>query len=202
MKLMISSRSVLVTGLAVACGLLLAYSIVGAQERSYPLLGKTAPGFSLDLAGGGKMSLADHKGKDIVVLDFWATWCPPCRMLMPIMVEVTDKYKSKGVVFYGVDIRESPEAIKAFQEKTALKFTAALDKDGKVSTDYGVDSIPMSVIIDKEGVIQAVHIGLAQDVRERITKELDTLVAGKSLIAPQKAPEPKKPEEKKPPEKK
>jgi len=194
---MISSRSVLVTGLAVACGLLLAYSIVGAQEPSYPLLGKAAPGFSLDLAGGGKMNLADHKGKDIVVLDFWATWCPPCRTLMPIMVDVTDKYKSKGVVFYAVDIHESPEAIKAFQEKTALKFTVALDTDGKVSNDYAVDSIPMTVIIDKEGVIKAAHIGLAPDARERVTKELDTLVAGKSLIAPER-----KPEEKKQPEKK
>ncbi len=194
---MISSRSVQFTSLAVACGLLLAYSIVGAQEPPYPLLGKAAPGFSLDLVVGGKMSLAGHKGKDIVVLDFWATWCPPCKMLMPIMVEVTDKYKSKGVVFYAVNVGESPEAIKAFQEKTALKFTAALDKDGKVSNDYGVDGIPMSVIIDKEGVIQAAHVGLAQDFQERITKELDTLVAGKSLIAPEK-----KPEEKKQPEKK
>ena len=116
---------------------------------------------------------------------------------MPIMVDVTDKYKSKGVVFYAVDIRESPEAIKAFQEKTAVKFTVALDTDGKVSNDYAVDNIPMSVIIDKEGVIQAAHIGLAQDAREQVTKELDTLVAGKSLIAPEK-----KPEEKKQPEKK
>ena len=192
-----SSRPVLFWSLLAACGLfLLAYAMEG-QENAGKLVGKPAPPFSLNLVDGGKMNLADHKGKDIVVLDFWATWCPPCRMVMPKVVELMDKYKSKGVVFYAVDLRESADRVKAFQQAMGLKFTTALDLDGRVGDSYSTENIPMDVIIGKDGVVQAVHVGVSPDLIDNMKKELDTLVAGKSLVAPEKPKQETTAEEKK-----
>lgn len=170
--------------------LLLVLTPLIRAEQSHPLLGKPGPAFSLDLLDGGKMDLADHKGKNIVVLDFWATWCPPCRMAMPTVVEVTGQYKDKGVVFYGVDIAETADAVKEFQHKLHVEFPVVLDTDGAVSEKYRARSIPQTVIIDKEGVVQSVRVGLAPDLKEQLKKDLDALVAGKSLVKPEK----KKPE--------
>ena len=192
-----SSRPVLFWSFLAACGLfLLAYAMEG-QENAGKLVGKPAPPFSLNLVDGGKMNLADHKGKDIVVLDFWATWCPPCRMVMPKVVELMDKYKSKGVVFYAVDLGESADKVKAFQQSANLKFACALDPDGGVGNDYSVESIPMDVIIGKDGVVQAVHVGASPDLIDNMKKELDTLVAGKSLVAPERPKQETKAGEKK-----
>ena len=192
-----SSRSAVFWSFLAACVLfLLAYAMEG-QEDAGKLVGKPGPPFSLNLVDGGKMNLADHKGKDIVVLDFWATWCPPCRMVMPKMVELMDKYKSKGVVFYAVDLRESADRVKAFQQAMGLKFTTALDLDGRVGDSYSTENIPMDVIIGKDGVVQAVHVGVSPDLIDNMKKELDTLVAGKSLVAPEKPKQETKAEEKK-----
>ncbi len=190
-------RSALLWSLLLVCGLFLATRAMEGQEDAEKMVGKPAPTFSLNLVDGGKMNLADHKGKDIVVLDFWATWCPPCRMVMPKVVQLMDKYKSKGVVFYAVDLSESADKVKAYQQATGLKFTCALDSDAGVASDYAVDGIPMDVIIGKDGVIQAVHIGASPDLIDKMTKELDTLVAGKSLVAPAKPKTESKPEVKK-----
>jgi len=196
-------RWMVVACVLAAAALVPAYSgTYGRDEEPYALLGKPAPQVLLDLADGGKFNLAEHKGKDIVVLDFWATWCPPCRASLPIMVEITDKYKSKGVVFYGINGGDDAETVKAFLAKTGLNFPVAMDLMTDVSYNYGARLIPMSVIIGKDGIIQAAHLGLTPDFPQRIAKELDTLVEGKSLIAPEKKPEPKKAEEAKPPEKK
>ncbi len=154
----------------------------------HPLLGKAAPVFSLDLMDGGKLDLAALKGK-IVVLDFWATWCPPCRSALPVYVKVTDKLKDKGVVFHGINLRETPDLVKAFQKKADLKFSVAIASKSDITNQYGVEGIPQLVIIGKDGVVEAVHVGLAPDAEAVLTKELETLISGKSLV---KKDEPKK----------
>jgi peroxiredoxin len=157
-------------------------------EMTAPMLGKPAPTFTLDLMDGGKLDLAALKGK-IVVLDFWATWCPPCRATLPIYVKVTDKFKDKGVVFHGINIKETPDAVKAFQKKQDLKFSVAIDTRSDVVNLYGVEIYPQLVIVGKDGVVESVHVGMAPDSEAVLTKELETLVSGKSLV---KKDEPKK----------
>jgi len=166
------------------------------SESDYALLGKPAPTFTLDLVGGGKLDLAAHKGKDIVVLDFWATWCPPCRISLPTMVQVMDEYKAKtaadkkdgaektGVVFYGLNQKESESDVRAFFEKMKIEFPVALDTKADVAKAYGVPGFPTSVIIGRDGTVQAVHIGVAPDLEDKLRIELDTLLAGKTLVAP------------------
>lgn len=195
-------RWMVVAGVLAAATLVPAYSGLQGQEEPYPLLGKPAPQVLLDLVDGGKFNLAEHKGKDIVVMDFWATWCPPCRASMPIMIEITDKYKAKGVVFYGVNVGDEVDGVKEFLQKTGLKFNVAMDLKNEAASNYGARLIPMSVIVGKDGTIQAAHLGLAPDFPQRFAKELDSLVEGKNLVSAEKKPEPQKAEEAKPPEKK
>ncbi len=152
------------------------------KEEQHPSLGKDAPAFKLDLLDGGNFDLSAVKGKKIIVLDFWATWCPPCRKALPILAEVTASYADKDVVFYAVNLQEEKDKITDFLAKEKIKCLVALDKDATVAKLYNVDGIPQSVIIGKDGVVQVVHVGLLPDLKEQLKKELDDLVAGKSLI--------------------
>jgi len=154
-----------------------------SEERPSPLLGKPAPDFTLSLLDGGQVRLSDHKGKNIVILDFWATWCPPCRKALPVLLKVTEAYKDKGVLLYGVNQGEKPGTIRRFLEKQDLKLVVALDSDGKVGDVYGAQAIPQTVIVGKDGTVQAIHVGLLPDLEKRLKKELDALLAGQDLAA-------------------
>lgn len=149
----------------------------------HALLGEVAPVFDLDLLDGGHMQLADHKGKEIVILDFWATWCGPCVRALPTISKVAEKYREKGVAFYAVNIDEMPEDVTKFLEEKELKLTVAMDKGGKVAELYKVEGIPQTVIVGKDGLVQVVHIGASNKLEDELSKELEELLAGKSLAA-------------------
>lgn len=157
------------------------------EEGPHPLLGKPAPEFSLPLLDGGKMELASHKDKEIVILDFWATWCGPCRRAMPILVEVARQYAEKGVRFYAVNQQEGADEIKAFLQELKLECTVALDADGKIGELYGAEGIPQTVIIDKKGKVQSVHVGFLPGLKSILTGELDELLAGEDLVKEEEA---------------
>jgi len=141
-----------------------------------PLLGEKAPTFKLDLHGGGEVKLASHIGKDVVILDFWASWCGPCRMGMPIIEEVAGAFKDKGVVFYAINLREDKSTVEGYLTSTGLDLTVAMDKRGSVAGKYGVSGIPHTVIIGKDGKVRDVHIGFSNALREELTAMLNKLV--------------------------
>jgi peroxiredoxin len=140
------------------------------------LIGKPTPLFTADLLEGGNFNLAEHKGKNIVVLDFWATWCGPCVYALPILLEVTTQYKDKGVVFMAVNEGDEAETIRAFQTKKDLKFPVAMDLKGEHGSKFYVGGIPQTVIINKEGVVSNVHVGMGLDLKTTISQELDMLL--------------------------
>jgi thiol-disulfide isomerase/thioredoxin len=150
-------------------------------EPSDALLGNAAPAFELPTLEGQPFKIADAKGK-VVVLDFWATWCGPCVRALPILTEVTTKMADQGVVFYAVNLRESEDLVRGFQTKQSLTFPVLMDKEGAVGDQYFVQGIPQTVIIGKDGTVQAVHIGFNPALGEQLTKELTTLVEGKPLV--------------------
>lgn len=145
------------------------------------LVGKPAPALDLELLEGGRATLEDHEGK-VVVLDFWATWCPPCVRGLPILASVAEKYKDKDVVIYAVNVQEQAEAVRKFLERRELDLNVPMDRNGEASGRYGVSGIPQTVLIGKDGTVQAVHVGLAPDMEERLSREIDTLLEGKSLV--------------------
>jgi len=116
--------------------------------------------FALPIAGATEenLSLGQLKGK-VVFLNFWATWCPPCRDEMPSMESLYRRYKEDGLEILAVNIRESPEQVHAFMNDYGLTFPALLDINGRVSTAYGVQAIPTSFIIDRDGQIAARLVG-------------------------------------------
>jgi thiol-disulfide isomerase/thioredoxin len=149
----------------------------------HPLLAKPAPSFKLELLNGGEFDLSHQKDKNIVILDFWAIWCGPCRSVMPIMEEVANEYKDKGVILIAVNLRESPQAIRSFLQEQGLHPIVALDRDGAVGNIYRAEFIPQTVIIGKDGIVQAVHVGALRNLKKILKKELDDLLAGKKLVS-------------------
>jgi thiol-disulfide isomerase/thioredoxin len=153
------------------------------EEAPSPLLGKAAPPVDVERLDGKRVKLADHAGKDVVMLDMWATWCGPCRAELPLLAEVAKEYKSKGVAFYAIDLRETKKKIDEFLKKQKYELTVGLDPEGKVAEAYGAEGIPLLAIIDKQGVVQSVHVGYSPQIKEVLHKELDALLAGKDLAA-------------------
>ena len=154
----------------------------GSKADPLVLLDKLAPMFQLSMLSGGGMNLTSHKNKEVVILDFWATWCGPCVKGLPIVSEVAASYKSKGVAFYAINLRETPDDVTPFLQQKSLSIPVALDSDGSVAKLYMVDSIPRTVLIGKDGTVQAMHLGLSEDLKEELSRQLDTLLAGKSLV--------------------
>ena len=150
-------------------------SLLGGEQesRASPLEGKPAPALNLDLLDGGKLDLSAHKGKHAVVLDFWATWCPPCRKAMPEVIRAVAAYKDKGAVLYAVNEGEKPAAIRKFLKQQKLDVTVALDPDGKAGDLYGVEGIPQTVIIDKQGNVAKVHVGYMPGLEEELKREIE-----------------------------
>ena len=132
-------------------------------EAGLPLLKqKVSPrDFTLQAAqksSGETLSLSALRGK-VVFLNFWATWCGPCRSEMPSMEALYSRYREKGLEILAVNCGEEKEQVLAFMTNNGLSFPAALDSDGKVSGNYGIQAIPTSFIIDREGKIIARLVG-------------------------------------------
>jgi thiol-disulfide isomerase/thioredoxin len=147
-----------------------------AEEDS--LEGKQAEDFELPLLDGGTVKLSALKGKT-VVLDFWATWCGPCRAAMPIIDKVAEEFAEKGVLLYAVNLEEDEAAIKGFLKSMKLNPRVALDKDGKVGRAYGATSIPSIVVVGPDGVVRKVFRGISPQFEE----DLRSLLSGISKEA-------------------
>ena len=130
----------------------------GSELAPAPEIGRLAPDFTLVDLEGNEVTLSDFRGK-AVFINFWATWCPPCRAEMPEIEAVYQEYKDKDVVVIGVDILEPEDVVRQFVEQGSYSWIFILDTTGAVSDDYRITAIPTSFFIDREGIIQAVTIG-------------------------------------------
>jgi len=117
-----------------------------------------APDFALKDLQGNQVVLRDLRGS-VVFLNFWATWCPPCRVEMPSMERLYQQLKDKGLVMLAVDMQENEKLVKAFMGDFSLSFPALLDRDGDISFFYGVRGLPTTYIIDHEGRIIGKAVG-------------------------------------------
>ena len=130
----------------------------GSELTPAPVIGHPAPDFTLVDLEGNQVTLSDFRGK-VVFVNFWATWCPPCRAEMPEIEAVHQEYKDKGVVVIGVDIAEPESTVRQYVQQGGFSWTFVLDSTGEVARDYQIVAIPTSFFIDREGVIRAVNIG-------------------------------------------
>jgi thiol-disulfide isomerase/thioredoxin len=149
----------------------------GEAEAPGTLLGKKAPAFDLPMLDGARMAIPDPKLTNaVIVLDFWATWSNPYRKALPALVKLTDTYKDQGVVFVAVNEQEQPERIREFLKKIGVSCRVALDEDGEVGNLYKLRGIPQTVLIGRDGTVQAVHVGPDADIETWLAKELAALL--------------------------
>ncbi len=135
------------------------------------LSGQMAADFTLSDLAGKKHNLKNQRGK-VVMLDFWASWCGPCRRQMPAVDKLYQEFKKKGLVVYAVNQRESSEKARSYLEQYKYTTTALLDQKGEVGTQYKVQGIPTLVIIDRQGKIVAHFVGVRPEetLREGLKK--------------------------------
>ncbi|MFQ6066974.1 MAG: TlpA disulfide reductase family protein [bacterium] len=128
---------------------------LGIQNVSPPTKAKD---FILENLEGYPVSLKDFQGK-VVFLNFWATWCGPCRYEMPAMEKLWQKFKEEGFVILAVDLREGKEKVSSFMKENGYTFPALLDPRGKVASTYGIRAIPTTFLLDPEGKIVGKALG-------------------------------------------
>jgi peroxiredoxin len=132
--------------------------------------------FSASRLDGTPVRLSSLKGK-VVFLNFWATWCPPCREEMPSMEALYQRFRGRDLEFLALDIQEGREAVAAFMKEHGLTFPAALDSTGRISAQYGIRGIPTTFIIDRDGGIVASAVGGRDWNTQEVAAALDALIA-------------------------
>jgi peroxiredoxin len=128
------------------------------QEDPSALEGKAAPDFALKGMDDKEVKLSALKGS-VVVLDFWATWCPPCRASLPHLDELNKEMAAKGVKVFAVNLEEDKDAVKKFIDTTKLTSPVLLDSTGATAQAYGASAIPQTVVVGKDGKIAKVFVG-------------------------------------------
>jgi peroxiredoxin len=141
-------------------------------ESADKLVGQPAPDFKLVGLDGKTVALADLKGS-VAIVDFWATWCPPCRASLPHLDEVYNKYKSGGLKVYAVDLQEDKDTVQKFVDDTKLTVPVLLDSDGTAASSYRASAIPETVVIGKDGKVRNVFIGFSPATEDQLRSAVE-----------------------------
>lgn len=138
-----------------------------------PLVGSRAPEFSIAALGGQPVSLSDLRGR-VILINFWATWCVPCRAEMPALQAAYEEHSARGLVVLAINEKEDADSVAQFADEVHLTFPILLDLDGTLANRYQARALPTSFFIDREGMIQAVSFGEMK--RAYIETEIATLL--------------------------
>lgn len=135
-------------------------------------IGQSAPDFSLLDLSNQTVTLSSFRGKKVILMDFWATWCGPCRMAMPGLQALQDKFKDRGLEILSLNQREDADHVRNFIQQKKYSFHVLLDQDGAIGGLYGVQGIPTLVLVDKQGVVQWMSVGYS-DNDDELGKQVD-----------------------------
>jgi peroxiredoxin len=139
------------------------------------LEGQKAPDFTLTTLDGKKVQLSRLKGK-VVLLDFWASWCGPCRRSMPHLQETYSQYKDKGLVVVGINVDKEQGKAKEFLSGLTVAYPLALDPTSKVLGSYQVMQMPTAFLIDKKGVIRHKIVGFSDNIAKTTSAQIEELL--------------------------
>ena len=136
--------------------------------------GQPAPEF--DLPGRiGAVKLSDYKGK-AVYLDFWASWCGPCKQSFPWMNDMQTRYGDKGLRVVGVNVDKKLDDARKFLDRTPARFDVVFDAEGKTPTAYGVKVMPTSFLIAPNGRVLVIHGGFREEERDKLEREIKLML--------------------------
>jgi peroxiredoxin len=129
-----------------------------AAEAGRGLVGGDAPDFVLPSADGSNRRLSEYHG-DVVMLNFWATWCGPCRQEMPQLEKIYERYEPAGFTLLGINVDADSEKAARMAESVGVSFPVLFDEDKSVSKLYDIRAMPVTVMIDRDGRVREVHHG-------------------------------------------
>lgn len=154
-------------------------ALVAALGLALPVLagpaGAPAPTFTLASRAGQDVSLAQYKGQ-VVMLNFWASWCGPCRQEMPLLESIYHKYNKMGFTMIGVNVEPDSNAANEWLKATPVSFPILYDRDSKVSKLYDVSGMPSTVIIDRTGKVRVLHRGYKPGDENEYLDSIRTLI--------------------------
>ena len=152
-------RLLLVFGIGAPLIAVLAFGFTrDPREIASPLIGRQAPPFDVRLADGRALALADLRGR-VVFLNFWASWCPPCRAEARALEASWRRHREQEVVFLGVNMQDREDAAREFLREFGITYANGLDGGNRIAIDYGVWGIPETFILDRTGRITYKHVG-------------------------------------------
>jgi len=139
--------------------------------------GQAAPSFVLPDQTGGETALPSLKGK-VVYLDFWASWCAPCKESLPFMNELQQKFADRGLVVLAVNLDTNRERAEALMTKVSPQYRVLFDPTGAVAKEYALPTMPTSYIIDRAGVVRVVHPKFTPEDRAAIVAAVESSLGG------------------------
>jgi len=139
------------------------------------LPGQSAPDFVLKSAAGENLRLSEYRG-DVVMINFWATWCGPCRDEMPLLDELYSRYQRVGFSLLGVNIDDDTRRAMAMVEELGVSFPVLFDEKKEVSKLYEVEAMPVTVLVDREGTVRHVHDGYKPGYEQYYLNEIRSLL--------------------------
>jgi len=158
--------------------LLLVASLIGLANlgtAASDLTGQSAPDFALKSATGENLRLSEYRG-DVVMINFWATWCGPCRQEMPLLDDLYSRYQRVGFSLLGVNIDDDSRRAMQMVEELGVNFPVLFDQKKEVSRLYQVEAMPVTVIVDRTGTVRHVHHGYKPGYEEQYLSQIRALL--------------------------
>lgn len=152
-----------------------ALTLGAGAAQSAVTASSAAPDFTLRSTGGLNQRLQEQRGR-VVMINFWATWCGPCRQEMPQLNKLNDKYRSAGFVLLGVNVDEDASQAADLARKLGITFPVLLDTDKKVSRLYDISTMPSTLLIDRDGRVRYVHHGYRAGYEDLYDKQIRELL--------------------------
>jgi len=157
-------------------GVMFTSGLVSQCSRDIPEIpraGERAPDFSLKSLTGERVSLKDLTRKGLVLVNFWATWCAPCKAEVPILNQICQKYWSNGLSVVGISVEEPKDVVASFCRRNQVQYTILLDPEGDIAKRYGLIAVPTTVILNQQGIVLFQKSGI---INEQMTTALETML--------------------------
>ena len=145
------------------------------SQAAMPAIGNMAPNFTLKSSAGRNVKLSEHRG-EVIMINFWATWCGPCRQEMPLLNRIHEQYRKAGFTLLGVNIDDRPEVAQSMAKKLGVTFPVLFDAGKRVSRLYDVNAMPSTVLIDRDGKVRYIHLGYRSGYETRYESQVRELL--------------------------